>query len=251
MHTRRLRPLLLALGAVLLSARPAAAQFIELLTEAPVTFQVTLTTNNVTTTATERKTTSTVSRLAQADVINELRSAGIIPATPADGWTLVAVRAAPADLMLVDGAFYLYAVNGNQRIRVPSVDAPSGKFSARAFGAVEKYRERHLGQYVLDSAGTVTSHVNYDYTPALPGLAITQGTTDGFATIAYRTKTESDGFAVFFCAISSLRATTRGSFATDTAQGLMTINVSVGPAKLVPASNYPGVNYFRDDGSDL
>ena len=65
------------------------------------------------------------------------------------------------------------------------------------------------------------------------------------------TKTESDGFAVFFCAISSLRATTRGSFATDTAQGLMTINVSVGPAKLVPASNYPGVNYFRDDGSDL
>lgn len=248
MHTRRLRPLLLALGAVLLSARPAAAQFIELLTEAPVTFQVTLTTNNVTTTATERKTTSTVSRLAQADVINELRSAGIIPATPADGWTLVAVRAAPADLSFIDGTFHLYAVNGSQRIPVPS-----GKFYAGAAGelnTVAKYRERHLGQYVLSSAGTATSHVMYDYAPSIGNLAITSGTTDGFASISFQTKSEADGFEILFYAISSLRASTRGSFIAPNGQGLMSINVAVGPAKLVPASNYPEVDYFTSGSAD-
>ena len=242
MHTRRLRPLLLALGAVLLSARPAAAQFIELLTEAPVTFQVTLTTNSVTTTATERKTTSTVSRLAQADVINELRSANIIPATPADGWTLVAVRSAPADLSFVDGAFHLYAVNGSQRIHIPS-----GKFSTEAFGAVGKYRERHLGQYILSSAGTVTNDVSYSYRPSIGNLTFNEGVTDGFATIAYQSKSEAEGFEILFYAISSLRASTRGSFSANNGQGLMTINVSVGPAKLVPASNYPGVDFYTSE----
>jgi hypothetical protein len=239
MHTRLLRPVLLALGALLLSARPAAAQFIELLTEAPVTFQVTLTASSVTSTTTERTTTSTTTRLAHVDVINELRAANIIPASPADGWMLVAVRPAPADLVFIDGAFHLYAVNGNQRIRVPST-----KFFADASNSVAKYRERHLGQYVLESSGTVTSHVTYDYAPTIGSLAIGDGTTDGFATIQYRAKSQADGFEIFFCAISSLRATTRGSFIANSGQGLMTINVTVGAAKLVPASNYPDVDYF-------
>lgn len=236
MHSR-FRLLLLALG-LLSSARHASAQFVELVTEAPVTFQITVTTTAVTETATERKTTATVSRLGQADVINELRGAGIIPATPADGWTLVAVRVPPADLAFVDAGFRLYAVNGSTHVPVPE-----SKFKGRAYGSVAKYKERHSGQYVLDSAGTVTAHVAYDYLPSWTigstRYNVQSSTTDGFATIAYKAKDSSDGFESLFCAISSIRATTRGSFIAPEGEGLVSITVSVGAARLVPASVYP------------
>ena len=54
MQTRLLRPLVLALGALVLSARPALAQFEPLLLEANVTLQISLTTGATTTSGTER-----------------------------------------------------------------------------------------------------------------------------------------------------------------------------------------------------
>lgn len=258
----RLRPLLFATGALLLSGANAFAQFIELVTEAPVTLQVTLTTTATTTTATERRTTQTVSKFTHASLLDELRTSGIINDTTSAGWKLVAVNYAPADLAYVNAEFQLYAVKGDTRILIPA-----SKFKATAYGAAEKYKERHLGRYVLSSAGTVTNHVVYDYLPSLligpnPGTryTLTDSTSDGFATIAYKTKDTSDGFEVSFYAISSLRATNRGSFSATTqvgdgpvttSQGLITLNVTVGAAKLAPASLYPAVSTFPGVASDL
>jgi len=226
----------------LLGARPASAQFIELLTEAPATFAITLTTTATSTTGAKRETTSSTLRISQADVIAELRSAGIIPSTPAEGWSLVAVRAAPADLAFVDGSFHLYAVNGNLRLPIPS-----GKFSAQSFGAAAKYKERHLGHVVLSSSGTVTNHVSYSYLPKIGGLTFSSGSTDGFATIGFNAKDDDGDLEAFFYKISSLRAATRGSYLSDKGQGLMTINLSLGAAKLVPASNYPGIDFYTSE----
>lgn len=255
----RLRPLLFATGALLVSGANAFAQFIELVTEAPVTLQATLTTTATTTTATERRTNATVSKLTHAAVLEELRTAGFITGASTAGWKLVAVSYAPADLDYVNGEFKLYATNGNTRVLIPS-----SKFNSDSYGAVEKYKERHLGRYVLSSAGTVTNHVAYDYLPSLligsTRYTLTDSTSDGFATIAYKTKDVADGFEVSFYAISSLRATNRGSFSANTqvgngpvttSQGLVTLNVTVGAAKLVPASLYPGVATFPGDASDL
>jgi hypothetical protein len=258
MHTRLLRPVLLALGALLLSARPAAAQFIELLTEAPVTLQVSLTTTATTTTATERRTVTTTTRLTQAQIIDELRanSPGF-PASPSTGWILVAVRSAPADLVFIDGSFHLYAVNGNQRYRIPtsklqSPDNYEGNFVGKAF----KYKEKYLGQYIINSRGTATSHIMLDYRPSFTVGAtrfnLVTCATDGFANITFQSRDAADGYEVFFYALNSLRATTRGSF-TGTAQigntsapteGLITITLNIGAPKLVNAALYPEVDYF-------
>jgi hypothetical protein len=269
MHLR-LRPLLFATGALLFTTANAFAQFIELVTEAPVTLQVTLTTTTTTTTATARTTTPTVSKLGPNLVLAELlRATGQIPADSTDvtGWKLVAVNYAPADLAYVNGEFKLYLVKGDTRVLVPA-----SKFSASAFGAVEKYKERHLGRYVLNSSGTVTNHVVYDYLPAFtvtptgnpvpPAVryTLTDSTTDGFASIAYATKNSSNGYEVSFYAISSLRATNRGSFQattqvgegpSSTGQGLITLTLDVGVAKLVPASLYPAVSTFPGVAANL
>ena len=260
----RLRPLL-ALGALLFTAKTASAQFVELLTEAPVTFQVTITTTAVTTTATERKTTSTVTRLTHAQVLEELRASGVIPDSSITGWRLVAVRAAPADLYYVDGAFFLYAVNGNTRIQVPlskfrasNYYTPSLIPTPRDYGRAQKYTERSLGAYVLSSKGTVTAHSAYHYQPVLNigsnVLTVDECLTDGFATISYQSKDLSDGYEVFFFAPTSIRITTRGGFSGSTQvadgsiqpTGLMTLTVAVGAPKLVPAAFYPEVDYFEN-----
>lgn len=242
-----LRPLLLATGALLLSAQHAAAQFVELVTEAPVTFQVSLSTSTTTNTATGRATTTAVTKLTQAQVLEELRTAGIISDTSTTNWSIVAVRNAPADLELVNAAFDLYAVNKvtNARVRVPT-----SKFSAAAFGSVYRYTERHQGQYVLSSSGSVSSHVIYNYRPAFStatGAYVIESTeAAGFAKVNFIAKDASDGFESFFYAISSLSAATRGGFnaklngSTDVT-GLVTLTISVGAAKLVPASLYPDV----------
>jgi len=52
---------------------------------------------------------------------------------------------------------------------------------------------------------------------------------------------------VFFYAISSIRATTRGSFTANAGPGLITLTVSVGTPKLVPASLYPGIDYLTSE----
>jgi hypothetical protein len=270
----RLRPLL-ALGALFFTAATASAQFIELLIESPVTFQVTLTTTATTTTATERKTTSTITRLTHAQVLEELRAAGIIPAPTITGWSLVAVRAAPADLYDIDGSFFLYAVNGATRILVPEtkfkssnfylkwVDADGdgeedeGELKTFDYGRVAKYSERHLGQYVLSSKGTVTVHSTYNYQPAVTvgtsRFTLDETLTDGFATIAYQAKDLSDGYEVFYFAPTSVRVTARGGFAGSVqagqgpvlpTTGLISLTLTVGAPKLVPATLYPEIDYF-------
>ncbi len=214
------------------------AQFEPLLTEANVVVQATLTTTTVNSAGTERR--PAITRLTHEQIVSDLVGG------PAAGWTLVAVRAAPADLAFVDAAFHLYAIKGDQRVRVTA-----SKFSSQAFGAVAKYRERHLGQYVLDSSGTVTNHVAYDFRPtATVGsapLTITGSSTDGFASIAFKSRDASDGFEVFFYAISSIRANTRGSFTAETGSGLLTLNVSVAAPRLVLASKYPEIDYYTSE----
>jgi len=262
----RLRPLL-ALGALLFTAKTASAQFVELLTEAPVTFQVTLPTTATTTTATERKTTSTVTRLTHAQVLEELRVAGIIPTPTITGWSLVAVRAAPADLYYIDGSFFLYAVNGTTRILVPEskfrasnvyiINPDTDLEQSFDYGRAAKYSERNLGQYVLSSKGTVTVHSAYHYQPVFDvgttRFTPSESLTDGFATIAYQSKDLSDGYEVFYFAPSSVRVTARGGFkgssqvGTDLplpATGLLSLTITVGAPKLVPATLYPDVDYF-------
>lgn len=256
-----LRPLLLATGALLLSAQHASAQFVELLLEAPVTLQGTITTTKTTMlSSTERKTVPTVTRLLHAQILEELRSSGIINDTSTVGWSLVAVTPAFADLAFVDGSFALYAVKGNVRVRVPvSKFKASNNYDGNFYGAASKYTERHLGQYVLSSKGTVTAHAAYHYQPAFTAdgatFTVNESLTDGFATIAYVAKDVADGFEVFFYAPSSVRATTRGSFfgtqqfgsspATNV-NGLMTLTVMASAPKLVPATLYPDVDYYYE-----
>ena len=250
-----LRPLLLATGALLFSAQHASAQFIELVTESAVTITGSITTTATTATATERKTVQTVTALKHndvlADIVASLRTAGsIAPDAPTTGWSLVSVNYAPADLKYVDAGGHLYAVNGSLRVLVPSE-----KFSidGHLSRSAAKYKEKHLGRYFLSSSGTITNHVSYDYLAKLnvggTSYSLTDSRTDGFATINFASKDEADGFEVFFFAISSLRASARGSFTATTvpasgSQGLISLNFVTGPAKLVPASNYPEAETF-------
>jgi hypothetical protein len=237
----RLRPLLLALGVIAFGCSSALAQFTALLTESPVTIQGSLTTETITVAGTTR-TIATRTPVTQVAFLEDLRSSGIITGD-LTGWTLVAVRAGAYDLTEVDGAFFLYAVKGSTRVAVPGA-----KFSASAYGATKRYTERHQGQYVLSSKGTVTNHVRYAYTPRFTvggtTYVATEGSSDGFATIQYAAKDFDTDYEVFFYAISSLRVTTLGSFFSPSGEGLYSLTLSLGAARLVPASLYPEVNPF-------
>ncbi len=250
------------IAAVLGSALSASAQFVDLVTEAPVTIQVTMqsTVTAITTTAatrtapatTSRKTTTKSTRLTNLQVLQELVAEGIIPGNSAIGWSLVAVRDAPADLAFVDAGFNLYAVKGTTRVAVPK-----SKFEVTALGVVAKYVERHQGRYVYSSKGTVTNHASYAYTPAYrvgsSDYVVTESASDGFAKVNFVTKDFSDGHEVFFYAINSASVTSKGGFSgtvtvgegdPEPTSGLFSISVSVGAAKLVPASLYPDVATF-------
>ncbi len=252
-----LRPLLLSLGA-LLSSHYASAQFVDLVTEAPVTLQVTLSTATTTNTATGRSTTTTVTRLSQAQLIDDLRTAGIIQDSSSTNWTLVAVRNASADMRLVDASFHLYAVN---KVTGARVVVPRSKFNSASFGSVERYVERHQGQYVISSSGSITSHVIYDYRPSFSTAAGTHvlqsSESAGFAKINFVAKDVSDGFESFFFAISSLSVSARGGFnarLNNNADvgGLINLTITLGAGKLVPASLYPEVDtYESPSSSDL
>ena len=237
----RLRPLLLPLVALLLGASSASAQFTALVTEASVTIQGALTTESTTVSGSTR-TIATRTPVTQVAFLEDLRASGIITGDLA-GWSLVAVSAAPLDLALVDGGFALYAVKGSTRQRVPE-----SKFAASGYRSTARYTERHQGQYVLSSRGTVTNHVRYDYAPRFSAggasYVAAEGSSDGFATIQYVAKDFDTDYEVFFYAISSLRATALGSFVAPAGEGLYTLNISLGAARLVPASLYPDVNPF-------
>lgn len=245
----QIRPLLLSLGALLFSAASASAQFVELLTEAPVTFSVTLQTATITETETSRSSAIVTTRLGQAQVLEELRVAGIIPGDSVAGWSLVAVRVPAPDLVWVDASFTLYAVNPTLDSRIP---VPSEKFAAISFNSVEKYTEKHQGQYVYSSQGTRTTHVQYDYRPVFTTpageVAADSAAAAGFAKVNFTARNLSDGFEVVVFAITSFSVTARGGFVAVTGaenvspSGIMTLTINVGAAKLVPADRYPAVS---------
>ena len=191
-----------------------------------------------------RTTSVTATRLTNAQVLDELRVAGIIPGPTISGWSLVAVRDAPSDLNYVDAGFYLYATNGTSRIAVPPA-----KFMAAANASVAAYVEKNQGRYVLTSKGTVTNHFTCQYNPTFAAgstvYAIDTSENCGFAKVAFVTKNLSDNYEIFFYAISSVTVTANGGFtansATTPTSGLSSLTLTVGTPKLVPATNYPDV----------
>jgi hypothetical protein len=156
------------------------------------------------------------------------------------GWSLVAVRYVPADLSQVDADYSIYAVNGSQRIAISEE-----KLSIDAGSSVAKYRERHIGQYVLSSAGVVTNHVSFAYKPgfAIAGSTAVGGFGDGFATINYASRDSFGGYEVFFYSINSVRATARGGLRlNNNRDSLVNVVITVGTPRLVLASTYPAVD---------
>lgn len=273
-----LRPLALA-GALLFSAATASAQFVELLAEAPVTLSATLQTSTVTETETSRSSTLTTTRLSQAQILEELRASGIIDSESIAGWSLVAVRAPDADLVQLSPTFRLYAINRTSNSRVP---VPTDKFlsSSVSYAAASKYTERHLGQYVINSRGTVTAYALYQYSPTfsaggstftvesfdspenlprvvfnellLPVMPAGFGSqsnfgASGFAKINYIARDLSDGHEVFTFAITSMSANTLGGFnaaveGNAAPNGVMNLLVNLGASRLVLAELYPEVS---------
>jgi len=187
----------LAFAALMIPATRASGQFIDVLTEAPVTLQVTMQSVTTATTGGSRTTNITATRLTNAQVLAELLAAGIIHDTSITGWSLVAVRDAPSDLDYVHAGFYLYAINGANRVAVPP-----GKFVAAAHASVAAYVEKNQGRYVLASKGTVTNHITCQYNPTFAAgsttYAIDSSESCGFAKINFVTKDLSDNYEVFW-----------------------------------------------------
>jgi hypothetical protein len=244
----QIRPLLLSLGALLFSAASASAQFVELLTEAPVTFSVTLQTSTTTETATSRTSSLATTKLTQAQVLGDLLAAGIIPGDSISGWSLVAVRAPAPDLVFVDASFTLYAINNNLDTRIA---VPTNKFAAVSFASAAKYVEKHQGQYVYSSTGTRSTHVVYDYRPSFSAagsqFSIGSAESAGLAKINFVARDLSDNIEVFTFVITSFSASTRGGFSSSVTgnaspDGIMTLTLNVGSPKLVAADRYPEVN---------
>jgi hypothetical protein len=243
------RFLVLVSAALLAPTTSAPAQFIDLLTEAPVTLQVTLQSVAATTSGASRTTSVNTTRLTNVQVLEELRAAGIIADSSITGWSLVAVRGVPSDLAYVDAGFSLYAIKGANRIIVPT-----SKFLAAAHASVAAYTEKNQGRYVLTSKGTVTNHVVFQYNPTFAvgsnTYAINSSESCGYAKVNFVTKDLSEEYEIFFYALSSITATTNGGYGgTQVAgsgspapcAGLSTLTVTVGTPKLVPASLYPAV----------
>ena len=226
----------LAFAALMIPATRASGQFIDVLTEAPVTLQVTMQSVTTTTAGGSRTTNITATRLTNAQVLEELRVAGIIHDTSITGWSLVAVRDAPSDLDYVDAGFYLYAIKGN----TAPVAVPSSKFVAAAHASVAAYVEKNQGRYVLTSKGTVTNHIVCQYNPTFvagsTAYAIDSSESCGFAKINFVTKDLSDNYEVFFYALSSVTVTANGGFtansATSPTTGLCSLALTVGTPKL-------------------
>jgi hypothetical protein len=239
-------------AALLASSLGASAQFVDLLTEAPVTLQVTQQSSSVTTTATSRATTFATSKLTNALVLQELLAAGIIPDASITGWSLVAVRSAPSDLDFVDASFMLYAIKGTTRIAVPT-----GKFLAAGQSTAAAYVEKNQGRYILSSKGTVTNHLVCQYNPTFTvgtnTYALDSSEINGIAKIKYATLDLTKDYEIFFYAISSVSAVITGGYTGTltsnggnpmTSTGLSTLTITVGAPKLVPATFYPGVDTF-------
>jgi hypothetical protein len=98
--------------------------------------------------------------------------------------------------------------------------------------------------------------VVYDYRPSFTtptgSIAIDKSNLAGYARINFLAKDIQDGQETFFFAIRSVSVTARGGFdgsitrgeESGPTQGIATLTINVGPAKLVPASLYPEVPTF-------
>lgn len=246
------RPLLLAFAAFFGAALSAHAQLVDVLTEAPVTIQATIQSTVTTSTPTSISTALTTVRLTNLQVIQELIDANIITDTTAVGWSLVAVRNAPADLAFVDAGFYLYAIKSG----VDPIAIPVNKFSSSVYRSVAKYTEKHQGRYIYSSAGTVTNHVVYNYTPTFTSgtnnkYTLQDSESAGFASVKYVAKDFADAFELFFYGISSISVTTSGGYSGLLTQapnqgvpnsGLFALTITVGASKLVLADKYGAVS---------
>ena len=245
------RPLLVALFALYGATVGANAQLVDVLTEAPVTIQVSIQSTVTKKTPTEVTITPTTVRLTNLQVIEELIASKIIPDTTATGWSLVAVRNVPVDLFFVDAGFYLYAIKGSIVVPVPTT-----KFSARVGGSVEKFTEKTLGRYIYSSSGTVTNHVHYSYTPSFTSGAsntytLSSSESSGFAKIQFSTVNNLGDFEVFLYRMSSISCVAHGGYSGLLTQlpnlpvassGLFTVTLTVGAPKLVLATKYPAVD---------
>jgi hypothetical protein len=228
----------------LLAALPAArAQFVALTSEAPVTLMLSTSTVEQVTTPTQRTYKTTISRVTQAQLLNQLLADNVIPDGTVTGWSFVALRPLASELRDVSSGFLLYLAKGTQRVRVPN-----SFFQTNTNNSTARYTEKHIGTYVLSSAGTVNNHLDFvfnaDVTVGASTFVFDNSTLDGFAQTAYATKDVADVFNVFFYAIRSTKCTALGGF-TGTKKpgntpttGLLTLTLTVGPAKLVPATLY-------------
>jgi hypothetical protein len=305
----KLRPrLALAAFALVLAPLAASAQEIELITEAPVTFQLTFgtsvtTTNGLSGAARVDTTRSYNSVIGNAEILDSLKLDGLITDTTTANWRLVALRSAPSDVVYVNTEFLLYAIKVVNNVVTNRVLVPADKFSAltNALYSGQNYVEIHQGQNVISSRGTVTNYGVVSLTPRFTrkevppvitgptgGFRFASRTetafvlddliSTGFSTIAYASRTIEP---VFFCAIDSLRYTSRGDFrgqltntVTNTrtstvrgsveespplsvvtdptptpAQGLVSISLTVGASKLVDRALYPAVPFEDTYGS--
>jgi hypothetical protein len=226
------------------AALPAArAQFVELTSEAPVTLMLSTSTVEQVTTPTQRTYKTTISRVTQAQLLNQLLADNVIPDSTITGWSFVALRPLASELREVTSSFVLYLAKGTQRVRVPS-----GFFQTNNNTTTARYTEKHIGTYVLSSAGTINNHLDFvfnaDVTVGSSTFVFDESSLDGFAQTAYATKDAADGFNIFFYAIRSTKCTALGGFSgvknpgNTPTTGLLTLTLTVGPAKLVPESLY-------------
>jgi hypothetical protein len=232
------RHLLAALG-LLSAVLPASAQLVELITEAPVTIELTFGTATKTSTGTGSSradvTTAYTSRITNAQILEALRLRGDIPDPTIANWSLYAVRGAPSDLAYINARFFLYAVKRTSPSApvMSSFAVPSEVFSfaTNLSHSVAAYTERHQGQSIFSSAGTVTNYSRLRYTPtftrSLPPVVaapvngaristvvnsdytVTEMFSSGFATISYATRSTEP---VFFYPISRLVYNSVGDF---------------------------------------
>lgn len=232
--------LLLAAFGLALVPLAASAQDIELVTEAPVTFEVvfgtSVTTNNGQVGVARKDVTRAYnSTITTTQILESLKTAGHITTADVVGWRLVAVRPAPADLYDVDTAFTLYAVKVENNVITQRVHIPSDSFFINANYSVENTATTHSTRNIITSRGTVTNHADLFFKPTfvrkeVPPV-ITGPFPDEIGTYNLSSKTEghfrtdnlfSTGFSsisyvtyadpVFFFGLSGMRYSTKGDF---------------------------------------
>lgn len=241
------RALLASLG---LASLPfaASAQDIELVTEAPITFQLVFGTNHTTTNgqigATRRDVTRSYSSIVgNPQILEALRTSGLIEDPTTAGWQLRAVRSAPADLNEVGTSFFLYVVkpqsDGDGTDTSVRMRVPSAFFASSSFYSAEQAVTRHSTRNIISSSGSVTNYaemrlqptfVRKEVPPVITGpfsepfgagtrsynLSTKTETTftldsqraSGFSNVTFATKNDP----VFYYAINLLRYDGRGDF---------------------------------------